>query len=153
MTPEKRAAISASLKGNPRLREAIKRVHARRIASGEDAAIRAKIRATRIAKGDWTEYDDSAWANYRRRVRQVTDSQPLHMLKNFELRGRGPGKYHIDHIVSVKAAFNILMPPEFVGHISNLQMIPESENCSKQDKVHDLDLMALWFRNTKAIDP
>lgn len=153
MNSDRRESISRSLRGNPKLIEAIKRIHAKRKASGEDARIRQKIRQTRVSKGDWTEYDSSAWAEYRRRVRTITNSQPLHTLENFDRRGRGKGKYHLDHIVSQKAGFDIGMPPEFIGHISNLRMIPESENCSKQHFTEDLVLMGLWFRLTKEIDP
>ena len=137
---------------NLALSEAMKRVHARRIASGEDMNIRERIRSTRMAKGDWTQHDKSAWAEYRRRVRQVTNDQPLHTLPNFELRGRGPGKYHLDHIVSQKHGFDLGIPYWLIGHISNLQFIPESQNCSKQQAVDEDDVLHLWFSNTEVFE-
>ena len=46
MTPKGKRNISKALKGNSKLSEAIRQLHARRIASGEDAKIREKIKAT-----------------------------------------------------------------------------------------------------------
>jgi hypothetical protein len=152
MDSERREKISKALKGNMRLKQAMKNVHARRIASGEDSAIREKIRKTREAKGDWAIRNKDEWDEYRKRVRQETSRQPLHTLKDIEKRGRGKNKYHLDHIISQRAGFLIGMPPEFIGHISNLRMIPESENCSKQHYVDDLELMGLWFRLTRVIE-
>jgi hypothetical protein len=152
MTPERRANISKALKGNVKLSEAMKKMHARRLASGEDIVVRKKIRATRIAKGDWTEHDRSAWLEYCKEVRNVTENQPLHLLKNFDKRGRGAGKFHLDHIVSKKVGFDLKFPAWFIGHISNLQMLPENENCSKQQRTDEDDLIRLWFSLTEVID-
>lgn len=137
---------------NLALSEAMKRVHARRLASGEDKSIRDKIRSTRMANGDWTTYDKSDWAEYRRRVRQVTDDQPIHLLENADKRGRGPGKYHLDHIVSQKHGFDLGIPFWLIGHISNLRFIPESQNCSKQQRVDEDEVLRLWFSNTEVFE-
>lgn len=149
---ETRKKISESLKGNLKLKQAIKDIHARRIASGDDARIREKIRKTRVARGDWTDHDKSEWIDYCKIVRNVTDSQPLHTLKNIEKRGRGKGKYHLDHIVSKKTGFDLGLPPWFIGNIINLRMIPESENCAKQDKSDEDDISSLWFSLTEVFE-
>jgi hypothetical protein len=127
-------------------------VHARRKASGDDASIREKIRCTRISKGDWSNRDQSAWDDYRKIVRRVTNDNNLSILPNIEKRGRGSGKYHLDHIVSQKTGFDLGLPPYLIGHISNLRMIPESENCSKQDKSDEDAVIHLWFSLTEVFD-
>jgi len=137
---------------NIALSEAMKRVHARRLASGEDKAIREKIRSTRMLKGDWTQHDKTEWAEYRRRVRQVTDDQPIHTLPNYEKRGRGKDKFHLDHIVSQKHGFDLGIPYWLIGHISNLRFIPERQNCSKQHLVDEDEVLRLWFTNTEVFE-
>jgi len=134
------------------LSEAMKRVHARRIASGEDRAIRQRIRETRLKKGDWTQCDASKWADYRRAVRVVTSEQPIHLLQNHHLRGRGPGKYHLDHIVSQKMGFDLGIPAWFIGDISNLRFIPETQNCSKQHFSEMDDVLHLWYSLTETFE-
>lgn len=152
MDVNRRKAISNSLKGNEKLRAAMRAVHARRIASGEDRLIREKIHRTRTAKGDWTNRDQTAWDVYRKAVRRVTNGNDLSVLPNIEKRGRGQGKFHLDHIVSQKTGFDLGLPPHLIGHISNLRMIPESDNCSKQDKSDEDDVIHLWFSLTEVID-
>jgi hypothetical protein len=127
-------------------------VHARRISSGDDAKIRDKIRNTRIAKGDWSSRDQNSWDEYRKIVRRCTNDNDLSSLPNIEKRGRGPGKYHLDHIVSQKTGYDLGLPPYLIGHISNLRMIPESDNCSKQDKSDEDDIIHLWFSLTEVFD-
>jgi hypothetical protein len=135
-----------------KLSEAMKRVHARRIANGEDVQIRNKIKATRIDKGDWKPHDVTAWVAFRNQVRVITSKQPVHLLPNYDKRGRGKGKYHLDHIVSQKVGFDLGFTPWFIGHINNLQMIPEHENCSKQQWTSDDAILDLWFSTTETFD-
>jgi hypothetical protein len=152
MTPETRLKISKSLKGSVKLSEAIKRVHSKRLANGEDAKMRDKIKATRIAKGDWKPHDKTEWTLFRKQVRVITSHQPIHLLPNYDKRGRGPGKYHLDHIVSQKAGFDLGFTPWFIGHIDNLQMLPESENCSKQQWTTDDEILNLWYSTTETFE-
>ena len=152
MTPEEKSEWSKRARAGintANLSAAIKKVHERRINDGSDRGIRNKIRATRIAKGDWTQRNDSEWAKYKRLVRKVTSLQPIHLLENFDKRGRGSGKYHLDHIVSQKYGFDLGIPFWMIGDISNLRFIPESENCAKQHKVDEDNVLRLWFSNTK----
>ena len=147
-----RMAISKSLKGNEKLKEAMRKVHANRLMSGEDAKIREKIKQTRIANGDWTEKDNTKWLQYCKDVRNVTSKQPINQLPFYEHRGRGTGKYHLDHIVSKKVGFIIGLPPGFIGDISNLRFIPESENCAKQHFSSEEDILNLWFNLTESFE-
>lgn len=152
ITEAKKLAISKSLKGNVKLSNAVKLIHARRLASGEDALIREKIKNTRVANGNWSAYDKNAWKIFCKEVRNITENQPLHTLENFELRGRGPGKFHLDHIVSKKVGFDLGLPSWFIGNICNLRMISERENCSKQHFSSEEDILNLWFGLTEVLD-
>ncbi len=71
---------------------------------------------------------------YYIRVWEITDKQfYLHFydITNAHLRST---EYHLDHIFSVSEGFKHNIPPEIVAHHTNLRIIPQSENCSKQDK-------------------
>lgn len=145
-TPEVRAKRSASLRGSEALSAAVKKIHKKRLASGEDAAIRLKIRATRIANGDWLDVDQSEYQEYCKIVRSVTSKQPLNTLPNHELRGRGKDKFHLDHFVSRKSGFEYKLPPEVIGNIANLRFISEGENCSKQGHNAIDEITNLFYR-------
>ncbi len=82
------------------------------------------------------------WRQYRQKAWQITNAQPLHLLENYEKRGFK--NYHLDHILSIWNAFHLNLPPETVGHISNLRMIPHKDNTNKGRKSHFTDL----FGNT-----
>ena len=141
--PEIVKKIAERNKNNPNLKEAMKRVHARRLASGEDKKIRDKIRKTRIARGDWIDGEKSDYENYVKSIRKLTERQPINTLENFHLRG--PGQYHLDHIVSKKTGFELGLPPEFISDICNLRFITERENCSKQGRNTIDETTNLWF--------
>ena len=47
---------------------------------------------------------------------------------------RGRGKYHLDHKYSKAQGFRDNIPSYIIGSYVNLQMLSESENCSKMDK-------------------
>jgi hypothetical protein len=70
---------------------------------------------------------------YYAKVWYITESQPLHTLKNFELRSfKG---YHLDHICSISEGYKNNISPEIIGNIKNLQFIPWEENYKKGSKV------------------
>jgi len=50
---------------------------------------------------------------------------------NYEL---GRGKYHIDHKYSKMEGFKQNIDPKIIGSKHNIEIITESDNCSKQDK-------------------
>lgn len=70
---------------------------------------------------------------YRNRVDVLTAKQPIHLLENFEKRGRAgvAGAYHLDHIKSVWYGFHNDIEPEKIADIKNLRMIPWLENQQK----------------------
>lgn len=89
---------------------------------------------TKRARGDCVpEHLIPAHRLYKARVRKVTSRQPLHLLPNFEKRGMiGRGGWHVDHMYSVAEGFKNCVPPEVVGHITNLVMMPGALNVKKQ---------------------
>lgn len=81
------------------------------------------------------EEDIPAYQAYRSKVHSLTKKQPLHLLENIEKRGAiQHGGWHIDHQYSIHQGFIDSTPPEIVGHICNLKVIPAYENVSKQEK-------------------
>lgn len=73
--------------------------------------------------------DLGEWDQYKSRVRAETRLQPLHTLANY---GKRSAKgWHVDHVLSIAEGFRLGLPPETVGHISNLRMVPYKENLSK----------------------
>lgn len=74
---------------------------------------------------------------YRLEVLRVTGKQDLESLENFDKRGRielNPDAYHIDHKFSIREGFKEKIPPEIIGSLRNLEMIPGKANCSKSSK-------------------
>lgn len=66
---------------------------------------------------------------YYKKVRKITEEQPLHLLENNEKRGRVD--YHVDHIIPISYGFANNLPPELIGNILNLQMLYYKENIKK----------------------
>lgn len=77
--------------------------------------------------------DETNKIEYYKVVRRITRRQPIHLLKNYDKRGRAgtKGAYHLDHIISKKYGFDNGIPPESIGHISNLRYITWEENIKK----------------------
>jgi hypothetical protein len=65
---------------------------------------------------------------YGRQVRRLTEQQPLDQVLGIELRGP---EYHLDHAVSIAAAWKAGWTPEQCADTSNLQMLPRDENMRK----------------------
>lgn len=56
-----------------------------------------------------------------------------HLIKDSDLRGNN---FHLDHNFSVSEGFRYGVPAHIIGHVTNLRILPSSENCSKQGKCH-----------------
>jgi hypothetical protein len=56
-----------------------------------------------------------------------------HLIENAVLRGND---FHLDHIFSISEGFRNNIPAHIIGHVTNLRILPSSENCSKQGKCH-----------------
>ena len=91
--------------------------------------------AKRSGYETYQEYRDSlpAWRAYKIDVWRITNQQPLQLLENFNKRGVNgqTGAYTLDHIISIKKGFIQNIPPEQIGDIKNLQMLPWEENITK----------------------
>jgi hypothetical protein len=73
---------------------------------------------------------------YYIRVWIITESQPLHRLKNSDKRCfRGKTCYHLDHRVPIIHGYNNNIPPEKIGSLSNLRFIKAEDNMKKGHKL------------------
>jgi hypothetical protein len=73
---------------------------------------------------------------YYIKVWSITESMPIHTLKNYEKRCYyGPSCHHLDHVLPISYGFHNKIPPEKIGHISNLRFIPSEENIKKGYKL------------------
>ena len=72
---------------------------------------------------------------YYKLVSDITKQQPIHLLENYDKRGRADiddEAYHLDHKISISYGFYSNIPPEKIGDISNLRFIYWKENIIKQ---------------------
>jgi hypothetical protein len=70
------------------------------------------------------------------KVWAITESQPLHILENHGKRCfKGPSCFHLDHILAISYGFHNNIPPEKIGHISNLRFIRSTVNMRKGHKL------------------
>lgn len=67
---------------------------------------------------------------------------------------RAKGLYELDHIYSIREGYENKVPPEIIGHYTNLRMLIGSENTSKHSRC-DKTLEELYrdFRQATASDP
>lgn len=112
---------------------------------------RSKIGKTKISKKEQGLYDHiylkrtgftyqefqkriSEFKKYYQKVRYITNKQSLHILKNFDKRGKAGeiGAYHLDHKFSIIEGFKKNINPDIIGNIANLHMIPWEINVMKQ---------------------
>lgn len=63
-----------------------------------------------------------------------TNLNDLSSLSNYENRGKGDGKYELDHKYSIYYGFINQIHPEIIGSIYNLEFIPSIENTRKREK-------------------
>jgi len=66
----------------------------------------------------------------------ITESQPLHVLRNFDKRCfRGKNCYHLDHMIPIIYGYNNGISPEKIGGMSNLRFIRSTVNMRKGHKL------------------
>ena len=75
---------------------------------------------------------------YYNNVRLVTNKN---WYEHFhKINGEGPNRrskdLHLDHIYSISEGFKNNIPPEIIGHWTNLRLIPKKENSSKGADCH-----------------
>lgn len=86
---------------------------------------------------DWkNSKDDRYW--YYKRVWQITNSQPLELLENYNKRGSCTNNgYHLDHKIPISYGFKNNIPEEVIGNIENLAFIPWLDNIKKGAKYEE----------------
>lgn len=93
----------------------------------------------------------SKFLYYKQRVDEVTKRQPLSLLENSHKRGMSgiSGKYHLDHIISIRFGFDNNIDPEIIGDIKNLRFIPWKQNLKKSSKhtAESADMMQYFIEN------
>lgn len=92
-----------------------------------------KISRAKREKNGTTDWE--SWRGYYSFVWSETNKQPIHLLENFNKRGRwGKDVYHLDHIISVKKGYEMGIDYREIGNIKNLRFIPAVENIKKGAK-------------------
>lgn len=82
------------------------------------------------------DFSDLEKRLYYIQVWVITESQPLHVLRNYDKRCfRGKDCYHLDHIVPISHGFYDKIPPEKIGGMSNLRFIKSERNMRKGHKL------------------
>ena len=93
-------------------------------------------RQKEIESGRWlADEQKSDYERYRESVWRFTNRQDLETLENYDKRGRldeDENAFHLDHKFSIKKGFEENIPPEIIGSLKNLEMIPGKNNCSKR---------------------
>lgn len=73
---------------------------------------------------------------YYIKVWLITESQPLHKLKNSHKRCyMGKSCYNLDHIVPISYGYQNKIPPSKIGGLDNLRFIPAKDNMRKGYKL------------------
>ena len=81
-----------------------------------------------------SEKDKPLFEVYSEKVDAYTKFQNLDLLRDIDFRLKRTNylyAYELDHMISKKDGFINNIPPEVIGHISNLQVIPWQENATK----------------------
>lgn len=115
------------------------RGHCSRSALGDDEFNKRieKTRKTFESKNLWVPLKDmSDYALYRKEVWRYTNANDLLSLENYDKRALAgvDAGYHLDHNYSISQGYINGVPPELIGSIRNLRMIPWKENVVKQGK-------------------
>ena len=71
------------------------------------------------------------WKEFEKKVKELTEMQPLHLMKDFDKRGWK--NFHVDHILSIKYCWRNSISEYDCSNINNLQMLKSEENISKSD--------------------
>ena len=96
-------------------------------------SITARYKAIEDAKSVELTEKVIRWRKYRREVDRLTSKQDLSSILHIEKRGT---EWHLDHKVSVWFGFTHNIPPQEIADVSNLRMLPRSENISKMNRCY-----------------
>lgn len=79
---------------------------------------------------DDPQYEE--FKKYRRKVYYWTNKNDLSQLENYDKRSKTG--WHLDHKYSITEGFKNNIPPNILGQLKNLEMLPSKDNCSKGTK-------------------
>ncbi len=89
---------------------------------------------------------------YRLAVKSITarSYHDYYYVINPDNLPRSRFEYHVDHIYSVEEGFKNNVPPEIIGHYTNLRMMWHLDNCKKNTKCHiTLEQLYENYKNSK----
>jgi len=72
--------------------------------------------------------------DYYLEVWKITNRQPLHILQNYEKRGKakkGTDNHQVDHIIPIIEGYKKNISPDIIGNIKNLRMMHWKENINR----------------------
>lgn len=106
---------------------------------GSEYYLSSEKRYTKLVEeGIWIDKELKSERDlYYEDVWKITEKQNLESLPNFEKRGNIKFKkdaHHLDHRFSISEGFKHSIPPEIIGNIVNLEMLPAIENIHKSGK-------------------
>ena len=91
---------------------------------------RADKEAAKMAPKLAKQEESRRYQQFTRQARALTANQPLHLVPGAHLRGKN---FHLDHAIPLRTAYDLGWGPEEVADVSNLQVIPASENIAKKN--------------------
>jgi hypothetical protein len=94
-------------------------------------------RLSSAALNRYSNIDRSAFQKYHLEVISITKkSWKTHFTKINPNGLRRSNELHLDHIYSISEGFKNNIPPEIIGHWTNLRLIPKIQNSSKGATCH-----------------
>lgn len=98
-------------------------------------AIQQKLSSAALNR--YSDIDRPALQKYHLEVINITKkSWKNHFIKINPNSLQRSNELHLDHIYSINEGFKNNIPPEIIGHWTNLRLIPKIENSSKGSKCH-----------------
>ncbi len=82
-------------------------------------------------KDRYVERVNSSFYVYKKSVWEITENVK-HLIDGIELRGFKT--HHIDHKISIWQGYKSNIPPDYIGGVNNLRMMPYKENLKKGKK-------------------
>lgn len=120
-----------------------------------DARNSKKFKDKQILNGNWKDHSNLEEINsYYFYVYKITEENleaygANKFGDNWEIK-RSRRDHHIDHVYPIIKSFYMGIPPELVGSIKNLELIPASENLSKGTKITEIPTnIKKWINENK----
>lgn len=109
---------------------------------------------TKVKKGLITPKEHRSLRSiYYAEVKKITTENWIKHFDKINPKQLNRSKFNLDHVFSIQEGFRKSIPPYIIGHWTNLQMLPPSENSSKGmrcDKSHE-QLLEDFFNNIEKV--